>query len=265
MTDHAPPIDTSVPNSARIWNYWLGGRDNYEVDRAAGERYRAVFPEIVTLARASRDFLGRSVRFLAEEVGIGQFLDIGTGLPTKENTHEIAQAVSPEARVVYVDNDPLVLAHARALLVSGTPRGVTDYVFADLRAPEAILSAVTRTFDFAEPVGLVLSGVLGHVDSYAEAQSIVRHLLDGLPAGSCLTLNDGTNSLSAEIAEAQRCYNDTGAVPYHLRTPEQIAGFFDGLKMVDPGVVPCSQWRPAPGAPQSDEQLDVFGGVGRKA
>ncbi|MDT0344250.1 SAM-dependent methyltransferase [Streptomyces litchfieldiae] len=256
-------IDISVPHSARIWNYWLGGRDNYEVDRAAGDRYTSVFPGVVDVARASRGFLIRSVRYLAGEAGITQFMDIGTGLPAVENIHEVVQRVAPEARIVYVDNDPLVIAHARALLTSG-PAGVTDYVDADLLDPDGILAAAAETLDLGRPVGLILSGVLGHVPTYDRARSIVRRLLAGLPPGSHLSLNDGTGALSPDIEKAQRAYNETGAEPYHLRTPGEITGFFEGLELVEPGVVSCPRWRPAADEPDPGEDLDVFGGVGRK-
>jgi O-methyltransferase involved in polyketide biosynthesis len=262
----SPKIDVSVPHSARVWNYWLGGKDNYPVDRAAGEQFREVFPQIVDAARASRGFLTRAVGHLAGEAGIRQFLDIGTGLPTADNTHQVAQRVAPQARIVYVDNDPLVLAHARALLTS-TPQGVTDYVDADVRDPDRILQAAARTLDFTRPVALMLLGILGHITDYDEARSIVRRLLDALPSGSYLALNDGTNVVNkAVVEEAQRAYNQSGAVPYHPRSPEQIAGFFEGLELVEPGVVSCSRWRPDPadlrgGLPP---EVDMFGGVGRK-
>ncbi len=264
-TDETPlssKIDTSVPHSARIWNYWLGGKDNFAVDRAAGEQYKATFPGVTVVARASRGFLNRSVRYLAGEAGVRQFLDVGTGLPTANNTHQVAQAVAPTSRVVYVDNDPMVLVHARALLV-GTPEGATDYIDADLREPEAILDAAQKTLDFTQPIGLILSGIMGHLGDTAEARSIVAKLLDALPAGSYLSLNDGTSVISAEMGEAQEDYNESGAIPYNLRTPEEIASFFTGLELVEPGVVSCPLWRPDPdaGAPAA---IDAFGGVGRK-
>ena len=260
-----PEIDTTVPHSARIWNYWLGGKDNYPVDRGAGDQYREVFPGIVDIARASRGFLTRAVRFLAGEAQVRQFLDIGTGLPTADNTHEVAQRVAPECRVVYVDNDPLVLTHARALLTSA-PQGVTSYIDADLRDPDKILQEAARTLDFTQPIALMLMGIVGHIGDYDEARSIVKRLLDALPSGSYLALNDGTNVISTAFAEAQEGYNRSGAVPYHLRSPEQIAGFFDGLELVEPGVVSCPRWRPDPadvgaGLPA---EVDAFGGVGRK-
>jgi hypothetical protein len=261
----SPAIDTSVPQSARIWNYWLGGKDYFPIDRAAGDQYREVFPGIVDIARASRGFLTRAVRYLAGEAGLRQFLDIGTGLPTADNTHQVAQRLAPEARIVYVDNDPLVLTHARALLTS-TPEGATDYIDADLRDPDKILEDAARTLDLGQPVALMLMGILGHIGDYDEARSIVRGLLASLPSGSYFALNDGTNVISKAFEEAQEGYNRSGAVPYHLRSPEQIAGFFDGLELVEPGVVSCPRWRPDPAGPGGDApaEVDAFGGVGRK-
>jgi O-methyltransferase involved in polyketide biosynthesis len=260
-----PRIDTTVPHSARIWNYWLGGKDNYPVDRAAGDLYREVFPGILDVARASRRFLTRAVRYLAGEAGVRQFLDIGTGLPTADNTHEVAQRLAPDSRVVYVDNDPLVLAYARALLTS-TPQGVTRYIDADLREPDRIVEAASKTIDLTEPVALMLMGIVGHIGDDDEARSIVRRLLDALPSGSYLALNDGTNVISKAFAEAQEGYNRSGAIPYHLRSPERIAGFFEGLELVEPGVVSCPRWRPDPGdaAAGLPAEVDAFGGVGRK-
>ena len=259
-----PEIDASVPNSARIWNYWLGGKDNYPVDREAGDEYRAIYPEIVQVARASRQFLARAVLYLAGEAQVQQFLDIGTGLPTFSNTHDVAQRVAPDTRVVYVDNDPVVLAHARALLTS--PQRATAYIDADLRDPHAILAAAARTLDLTQPVGLMLLGILGHVDDDEEARSIVRRLVAALPSGSYLTICDGTNDISEAGVEAQRRYNESGAVPYRLRSAQQIADFFDGLEVVEPGVVSCPRWRPDPadvggGLPA---EMDQVAGVGRK-
>jgi hypothetical protein len=259
-----PEIDTTVPHSARIWNYWLGGKDNYPVDRATGDQFREAFPGIVDVTRASRRFLTRAVRYLAGEAGIRQFLDVGTGLPTADNTHEVAQRVAPESRIVYVDNDPVVLVHARALLTS-TSQGVTQYVDADLHEPDRILEAASKTIDFTEPVALMLLGILGHVTDDAEARSIVKRLLGALPSGSHLAIYDGTDTNPAGV-EAQERYNRSGAVPYRLRSPEQIAGFFEGLELVEPGVVSVSRWRPDPadaaGGPPAE--VDAFGGVGRK-
>jgi len=257
-------IDTTVPHSARIWNYWLGGKDNFAVDRAAGDAWSQTFPGMRDVARASRSFLTRSIRYLAEDAGIRQFLDIGTGLPTADNTHQVAQRVAPEARIVYVDNDPLVLAHARALLTS-TPEGATAYIHADLRDPEKIAAEAADTLDFSEPIALILSGVMGHVVDLGQARSIVRELLAALPSGSYLSLNDGTSVIGLEqIEQATQDYNDSGALPYVQRTPEEIASFFDGLELVPPGVVSCPRWRPDPQDGDEPAELDAFGGVGRK-
>jgi SAM-dependent methyltransferase len=254
---------TTVPHSGRIWNYWLGGIDNYAVDRAAGDQYREVFPGVVDVARASRQFLVRSVRYLAAEAGIRQFLDVGTGLPTVDNTHEVAQRAAPECRIVYVDNDPLVLAHARALLVS-TPDGASSYVDADLREADKILSAAADLLDLGQPVGLILSGIMGHIADTDQARSIVTRLLGELVPGSYLSLNDGTRVVAGEaIQQAQQGYDDTGAVPYKLRTPEEIAGFFEDLELVAPGVVSCPQWRPD-SETTGPAEVDAFGGVGYK-
>ncbi|GAB2814576.1 SAM-dependent methyltransferase [Streptomyces daliensis] len=261
----SPTIDASVPHSARIWTYWLGGKDHFDADRAAGDSFLETFPGIAELARTGRYFLGRAVRHLAGEAGIRQFLDVGTGLPTVDNTHEVAQRVAPDSRIVYVDNDPLVLVHAQALLTS-SPEGATDYISADVRDTDAILEAAARTLDLSRPVGLMLMGILAHVDSYDEARSVVRRLMDGLPSGSYLAVRDGSTTDEA-YARAMEQYNASGAVPYHLRTPEEIAGFLDGLDLVPPGVVPCPRWRPDaadPFASPSSAESALLGGIGRK-
>ena len=269
MTDDRPArdvppsskIDTTVPHSARIWNYWLGGKDHYPVDRAAGDKYRETYPVIVDTARAVRYFMARAVRYLAAEAGVRQFLDIGTGLPAVDNTHEIAQRVAPESRVVYVDNDPLVLAHARALL-SSRPEGACAYVDADMREPGQILAAAAGTLDLDQPVALLLMGVLGHVSDYAAAQAVVDGVLGALPPGSYLALADSVRAGDAHIA-AGKNYAESGAVPYQLRSPAEIAGFFHGLDLVEPGVVPVHEWHPDP-APFPAVPVDTLGGVGRK-
>jgi hypothetical protein len=256
-------IDTTVPHSARIWNYWLGGKDNYAVDRAAGDGYAKAFPGIMDVARASRSFLTRSIRYLAQEAGVRQFLDVGTGLPTADNTHQVAQRIAPEARIVYVDNDPLVLTHARALLTS-TPEGATAYIHADLRDPAKIMAEAGETLEFTQPIALILSGILGHVTDTGEARSIVHRLMAALPSGSYLSINDGTNVIAPEFEQAQQGYNQSGALPYVLRTPDEIATFFDGLDLVEPGVVSCPRWRPEPAPSGPPAQVDAFGGVGKK-
>lgn len=253
-------IDTTVPHSARIWNYWMGGKDNYEVDRVAGDAYREIAPNIETMARASRVYLIRTVTFVAHELGIRQFLDIGTGLPTYDNTHQVAQKVAPESRIVYVDNDPLVLRHAQALLTS-TPEGTTDYVDADLHDPEAILEAAGKILDFDKPVALMLMGILGHIQDYEEAKDIVRRLQAALPSGSYFVHYDSTDT-DAELKRAQEGYDDTGAVPYVLRSPRQIAAYYEGLELLEPGIVSCPLWRPEPGT--TPEPTDVYGGVAFK-
>jgi hypothetical protein len=256
-----PEIDASVPHSARIWNYWLGGNANYPVDREAGDKYRETYPQIVDVARAGRHFLARAMRFLAGEAGIRQFIDVGTGLPAAGNTHEVAQRVAPESLVLYVDNDPLVLAHARALLTS-TPQGSSDYADADMRDPAAILAAAARTLDLAQPVAVLFIGVLGHVADYEQARAIVAGLLGGLPAGSYLAIGDSFGVERSHV-EATEQYANTGAVPYKLRTAEEIKGFFTGLDLVPPGVVRMVDWRPDP-SPVPPAQVDTLAGVGRK-
>jgi hypothetical protein len=271
VTSSSPPpgaepsqqIDTTVPHSARIWNYWLGGKDNYVVDRAAGDAYVQTFPGIVTIARTSRVFLARAVRYLAGEAGIRQFLDIGTGLPTHDNTHEVAQRVAPESRIVYVDNDPLVLAHARALLTS-TPQGACDYLDADLREPAAIISAAARTLDFGQPVAVMLMQILGHITDDGQAQAIVGQLAGALPPGSYLVICDGTNVGSEALDVALRRYDDTGADPYRIRGLQQIARLLDGLDLIEPGVVPCLQWRPETPSAFPPPEVETLGAIGRK-
>ncbi|MCH6160058.1 SAM-dependent methyltransferase [Streptomyces marispadix] len=254
-------IDTSVPHSARIWNYWLGGKDNYAADRQAGDQYREAFPGIDELARASRYFLVRTIRYLAAEAGVRQFLDVGTGLPTVDNTHDVAQREAPDARIVYVDNDPLVLVHAHALLTS-SPEGRTAYIEADLRDPEAVIAGARETLDLSRPVALILSGVLGHVGDHAEACGIVRALMSHLPSGSYLSHNDGVDD-NPETNAAQDDYNDSGAVPYVLRSPEEIRAYYEGLELVPPGLVRINRWRPDVDADESADAA-AFGGVGRK-
>jgi hypothetical protein len=258
---HQLEIDTTVPHSARVWNYWLGGKDNFAVDRQIGEAVRQLFPGVVDAARQSRAFLGRVVRFLASEAGVREFLDIGTGLPTVDNTHEVAQRVAPESRVAYVDNDPMVLAHARVLLV-GSAQGATCSVNADLHNPEAIVRGAKEVLDFTRPVAVMLLGILGHVADDDEAYSVARRVLDHVPSGSYLVVADGTDTSEAAV-EAQRQYNDTGAAPYHLRSPARIARFFDGLELLEPGVVPLTHWRPDP-ASGPPVPVDGYCGVARK-
>ena len=256
----AAKLNPTVPHSARVWNYWLGGKDNFAADRAVGDQVRAVFPEIVDAARHTRAFLRRVVTHLAAEAGIRQFLDVGTGLPTADNTHQVAQRVAPEARIVYVDNDPLVLVHARALLTS-TAEGVTQYIDADLADTDAVIRLASETLDFSQPVALLMFGVMGHVEDPARVRAIVQGLVSRLPSGSYLAMSDGT-ATSERVIESHRQYNESGAVPYHLREVADFVSFFDGLELVEPGVVPIPDWRPA-GDAHAD--VDGYGGVARKA
>jgi hypothetical protein len=254
-----PNLDTTRPSSARVWNYLLGGKDNFAIDREVGDQISAAFPAIAAVAREQRKFLIRAVTFLAGTAGVRQFLDIGTGLPTADNTHEVAQRIAPESRVVYVDNDPLVLVHARALLTSDA-RGATDYVDSNVEDPDKILRDAARTLDFTKPIALTMMGILGNVADYTEARAIVKRLIDAVPSGSYLAMSDGTNTSTA-IVEGQRIANQSGH-PYNLRTPEEIGAYFEGLELVEPGVVPLNHWRPEPGPPAP--AMDGFCGVARK-
>ncbi|MGV9632397.1 SAM-dependent methyltransferase [Streptomyces sp. NPDC003487] len=265
MTDSTRArIDTSQPHTARIWNYWLGGGDNYEVDRAAGDQIRQLHPGIGAYAREDRLFLGRAVRHLVTEAGLRQFLDIGTGLPTADNTHQVAQRYAPDARIVYVDNDPLVLAHARALLTS-TPEGVTDYLDEDLRNVDAILEHAAKTMDFSRPIGLMLLGVVIFVGDEEDPYGLVRRLLEALPSGSHLVLSHTvTHPEMPDVDEAVKFWNEHGTPKLTQRTPQDVTRFFDGLELLEPGVVSCSRWRPDSTGGPEPEEVAMFGGVGRK-
>lgn len=266
MTDEptGPKIDTTVSHSARVWNYWLGGKDNYPVDREVGDQILRFMPELVRSARADRQFLIRATRYLAGDEGIRQFLDIGTGLPTADNTHEVAQRIAPECRIVYVDNDPLVLVHAQSLLVS-TPEGATDYIDADVHDPEHILREASRTLDFDKPVAVMMLGILNFVVDNDRALDIVHCLMDAVPSGSYLAISHPTTEVDGEaMIRAAQHWNETGSAPLRLRTREELLTFFDRLELLEPGVVTCSRWRPDPF--QVGQIIDVpqFAGVGRK-
>jgi len=254
----APQLDTSIPHTARIWNYLLGGKDNFAADRAVGDQILVGQPELAENARLSRAFLNRAVRYLAAEAGVRQFLDIGTGLPTANNTHEVAQSAAPESRIVYVDNDPLVLTHARALLTS-RPEGLTSYVDADMHDMDLVLREAARTLDFSEPVAILFMGVLGHVEKDSVAQGMVSKAMDAVPSGSYLALYDSA-PVSPEVVEAARIWNESAALPYHLRSTDRLAQFFEGLELVEPGLVPVTRWRPETEA----REVEQYGGVGRK-
>ncbi|GAA3683979.1 SAM-dependent methyltransferase [Nonomuraea antimicrobica] len=258
-------LRSHVPHTARIWNYWLGGKDHFPADREVGDRVQKIFPVVIELARADRLFLGRAVRYLAAEAGIRQFLDIGTGLPSQDNTHEVAQRVAPESRIVYVDNDPLVLVHARALLTSSA-EGATDYLDADLHDPEIILREAAKTLDFSQPVAIMLLGVMHFISDDDELQRIIDRLLTAVPSGSYVAVANTTTAVNGEAtAEAVRVWNIDAQPKLKLRTPERIAEFFDGLEVVEPGWVSCSRWRTEPEYDGSlPVEVDQWCGVARK-
>lgn len=255
-------LDMGVPHSARLWNYLLGGKDHFAADREAAAQVLEYMPELVQSARFNREFLGRAVRYLAGPAGIRQFLDIGTGLPTADNTHEVAQAVAPESRIVYVDNDPMVLVHARALLKSSR-QGATNYIDADVREPDRILTEARETLDFDQPVAIMLLGILNFVVDDDEARGIVRQLVDAVPPGSYLVISHPTREVNAEAVDrAVQMWNDGGSAPMTVRSPQEIARFFDGVDLLEPGVVTCSQWRPDG---NDTTPASEYCGVGRKS
>jgi hypothetical protein len=262
-TDLEPTsFDTTVAHPARVYDYWLGGKDNYQADREAAEQVIAANPNVLPGVRANRAFLRRAVQYLAAEAGIRQFLDIGTGLPTAENTHEVAQAIAPESRIVYVDNDPIVLAHARALLTS-TPEGVTAYVDADARDTAKILHEAAEILDFSQPVAVMALMVLQYVPDSDAPHQIVSRLMDAMPPGSYLAVSDTTRDIDTDrVANAtSRLNTRMGPTRMTLRSREEIAGFFDGLDLVDPGLVPLPQWR---GVASPVDVIPCYAGIGRK-
>lgn len=259
-----PGINTRVAHTARVWNYWLGGKDYYPIDEEVGERIAIQMPEIVDIARAVRGFLVRAVQYLAGEGEIRQFLDIGTGLPTANNTHEVAQATSTHCRIVYVDNDPLIMAHARALLTSA-PQGATEYIHADLCDPVAILAEAARTLDFTQPIALMLLGIMEHIVNNDEAYAITQRLLTALPPGSYLVMSDPTTEIGGEVmAEAIRIWNESATPPITARNRQEFEHFFEGLELLEPGIVSPSLWRPEPTILGALAEVSNFCGVGRK-
>jgi hypothetical protein len=259
-----PVFDTSVAHQARVYDYLLGGKDNYAADRAAVEAYLKVDPDLTFSARANRAFLGRAVRYLAAEAGIRQFLDIGTGIPTAGNTHQVAQAVAPESRVMYVDYDPIVLAHARALLTS-SEEGATEYIDSDLRDTSTILTQAASLLDFTRPVAVTLVSVLHAIPDSDDPHTIVATLMDAVPSGSYLAISHlGTDLLDPD--RQQELENVTGRMSqqqYAYRTRDQVAGFFEGTDLVEPGLVRVEQWRAEPGD-DSTRRSSVWCAVGRK-
>jgi S-adenosyl methyltransferase len=244
VTQENAGFDPSVPSPARVWNYWIGGKDNYAADRVVGDRVLDVLPEIAVVARLTRGYLTRTVASLAQEHGIRQFLDIGSGLPTGDNTHQVAQRVAPESRVVYVDNDPAVIRHATALLDS-TPLGRLDYVEADLHDPEAILTAAARTLDFSQPVAVLLFQVLHFIPDADDPYGIVTRLMTATASGSYLVIVHAAGDLDEVGAEIQTRYNQLMGPQIRLRSRDEVVRFFDGLELVGEGVTSGRGWTAA--------------------
>jgi hypothetical protein len=256
-------IDTSVAHQARIYDYALGGKDNYAADREAAEKAREIWPEMAITARANRAFLGRAVRYLAGEAGIRQFLDIGTGIPTAENTHQVAQAIAPDSRVVYVDYDPIVLSHARALLVSNS-EGATDYIDCDLRDTLTILAEARQLLDFSTPVAVTLIGILQAIPDADDPYAIVAALMDAVPSGSYLAIgHPGSDLVGRKTNDDVTDVSKRMVGTLHtFRTRDQVARFFAGLDLVQPGVVRAEEWRPDPGG--AADKSHLWCAVGRK-
>jgi S-adenosyl methyltransferase len=269
MRGHQPagepgPLDTSVPHIARVYDYWLGGKDNFAADRTAAQTVIETMPDILISVRAQRAFLGRAVHYLVTEAGIRQFLDVGTGLPSANNTHEIAQRVAPGSRVVYVDNDPIVLLHARVLLTS-RPEGATAYIDGDLRNTDKILAEAAGVLDFDQPVAIMLLGVLHCIPDQDDPAAIARRLLAAVPSGSYLVIAHPASDINTEqMTQSMRQYNEQARAPVAARSHAQVSSFFAGADLVEPGVVQLHRWRAGTGDPGPARDLPNYGGVGRK-
>ena len=249
---------------ARVYDFWLGGKDNFAADRAVAEQVAAAYPDVRNAVRAQREFLARAVHFLVTEAGIRQFLDIGTGLPSANNTHQVAQRAAPESRVVYVDNDPVVLGHARALLTS-SPEGATAYIDADLRAADTILEQAAETLDFGQPVAVMLLGILQGIPDQEKPGAIIARLIDAVVPGSYLALSQIASDVAAdEVAEGVQRYNEQAAAPVAARTHAEVGRFFTGLELVEPGVVQVHRWRPGARGLSGRRNLAIYSGVGVK-
>ncbi|MEV7870464.1 SAM-dependent methyltransferase [Streptomyces sp. NPDC088124] len=259
-------FNTGEAHSARVYDYILGGKDNYQVDQEAGDSMCREWPALPIHMRANREFMHRAARYLAEEKGIRQFLDIGTGLPTQPNMHEVVQEVAPDSRVVYVDNDPIVLAHARALLTSA-PEGRTAYIDADMRDPDAIIGSpqFQELLDLREPVGLMIIGILHFILADDDDHGLVQRLLDPLPSGSYLAMTIGTADFApVEVGHVAEEYAKRG-MPMQLRTLAEATGFFDGLELIEPGVTQVHKWRPDVGqVAMDDRDIAMYGAIARK-
>jgi hypothetical protein len=256
-----PDFDTGMPHIARIYDYWLGGKDNFAADREAAERAMAATPTVAPGVQANRRFLGRAVRYVAE-AGITQFLDVGTGIPAANNTHEVAQSIAPESRVVYVDNDPIVLAHARALLTSTT--GPTDYIDADARDTARILAEAARTIDFSQPVGIMLMAILHCVPDEDDPGSIVAALAGACPPGSFVALSHPARDQVTVAIRAETSLTKSMGQKVTFRTRDQVAAYAAGLELVEPGVVPVQDWRPDSVRDINSPPTAMWGLVARK-
>ncbi|MFE9690214.1 SAM-dependent methyltransferase [Micromonospora sp. NPDC005806] len=261
-------IDPSVPHAARRYDYWLGGKDNFAADRKSGDAIAAAYPAIRTTVIENRRFMHRATRYLAGPAGIRQFLDIGTGIPTSPNMHEVAQGIAPDARVAYVDNDPIVLAHARALLTS-TPEGATAYVDADLREPERILAHpdVRATIDFGRPVGLMLVAILHFLTDADDPYAITRRLVEALPSGSYLVISHATlDMVPQDLAVTAAPATKASQIDMAFRNRDEFGAFFDGLEFVEPSISPVTEWQPddAPEQRPPVAQAAMYAAIARK-
>ena len=263
MSNSGPTVDQQTVSPARRWNYWLGGKDHFQVDRDSGDRIAQAYPAIRVAAQQGRAFHSRAIRYLAAEAGIRQFIDIGTGLPAPDNTHEVAQRIAPDSKVVYVDNDPMVLAHARALMIGGT----TTYVDGDLRDPAAVLASdeLRDTLDLTEPVGILLIAVLHFIADDEQARQVVRTLLEAVPPGSYLVATNSTKDfVPPHVAAMYDAMLAAGQVDAWPRDKETFSRFFADLDLVDPGVVAISEWRPEHAEHPGAAETSMYGAVGRK-
>ncbi len=258
-------LDTTRPHPARVYDHLLGGKDNFSADREFAAQVQAAFPSAKLAALENRAFMARAVSYLAREAGVRQFLDVGTGLPTSPNVHEVAQAIAPDSRVVYVDNDPIVLVHARALLTSA-PEGATAYVDADLREPDRILAGMSETLDLSRPVALTLIAVLHFITDDMDPYGIVGRIVRALPSGSYLAMSHGTfDPIPPETLARMRQLQAASDQPFRPRTRDEVAGFFTGLELLDPGIVPVAEWRAGDEAQPRPSAADVgfYGAVAR--
>ena len=258
-----PVLDTSTAHPARVYDYWLGGKDNFAADREAGEQALKAYPQLAEAVRSNRAFLARAVGFLTGPAGVRQFLDIGTGIPSANNTHEVAQREAPDSRIVYVDNDPIVLLHAQTLLRS-TAAGACDYIQADLRDPARILSEAGRTLDFGQPVALMLLAILQFIPDDADPWGLVAQLMAPLPPGSYLVVSHPTDDFNPNRqGESIQRYNERVAEQATLRGHDETVRFFAGLELVEPGVVAVAKWRPHSDV-EADRPSSMWCGVARK-